>query len=57
MNKKNKNNAKIIGILFVINHISSIIGLILHNPILKVPNYFITTKENANQITLRLFVN
>jgi len=43
-------NAKIIGTLFIIAAVSSIVGLILYSPILKEENHLISARENANQI-------
>jgi len=43
-------NAKIIGTLFIIAAVSSIVGLILYSPILKEENNLISARENANQI-------
>jgi len=45
-----RKNAKIIAILLITAASSSIVGLILYNPILKEVNYLISGKENANQI-------
>ena len=50
MKEIDRRNAKIIGILFIIAAISSIVGLILYNPILKEANYIVTGQENATQI-------
>jgi hypothetical protein len=52
MQNRDKVNAKIIGILFIIAAISSIIGLVLYDPILKGDNYLIKGRENAIQIIM-----
>ena len=50
MQDVDRKNAKIIGILFIIAAISSIVGLILYGPILREENYIVTGRENATQI-------
>jgi hypothetical protein len=50
MKEIDRRNAKIIGILFIIAAISSIVGLILYNPILREANYIVTGQGNATQI-------
>ena len=50
MKEIHRKNAKIIAILLITAASSSIVGLILYNPILKEVNYLISGKENANQI-------
>lgn len=50
MKEIDRKNAKIIGTLFIIAAISSIVGLILYNPILREANYIVTGQENATQI-------
>jgi len=52
MKEINRRNSKIIGVLFIIAAISSIVGLILYNPILREANYLITGQENATQIII-----
>ena len=52
MKEIDRKNAIIIGILFIVAAISSIIGLVLYNPILKEANYLITGQQNTNQIIL-----
>ncbi|QJD85957.1 hypothetical protein [Cohnella herbarum] len=51
----NKVAAKIVGVLFILAAVSSIIGLSLYDPILKGPDYLIKGSEHANQLGRRLF--
>ncbi|KGE16610.1 DUF4386 domain-containing protein [Paenibacillus wynnii] len=48
----NKRTAVIVGVLFILAAVSSIIGLILYDPILNGPDYLIQGAENANQVIL-----
>lgn len=48
----NRTTAKMVGVLFILAAVSSIIGLILYNPILNDPDYLIKGFENKNQIIL-----
>jgi len=47
-----KKAAKIVGVLFILATVSSIIGVLLYDPILKDPNYLITGFEHKNQVIL-----
>lgn len=44
--------AKVVGVLFILAAVSSIIGLILYDPILNDPDYLVTIAEHANQVIL-----
>jgi hypothetical protein len=48
----NRQAATIVGVLFILAAISSILGLILYDPILNGPDYLIKGAENANQVIL-----
>ncbi|TXK73394.1 DUF4386 domain-containing protein [Paenibacillus sp. N3.4] len=48
----NKKAAKIVGVLFILAAVTSIIGLNLYDPILKDPDYLIKGSEHANQVIL-----
>ncbi|WP_239618878.1 DUF4386 domain-containing protein [Cohnella mopanensis] len=48
----NKVAAKIVGVLFILAAVTSIIGLSLYDPILKGPDYLIKGSEHANQVIL-----
>ncbi|NHM31939.1 DUF4386 domain-containing protein [Neobacillus terrae] len=48
----NKKAAKIVGVLFILAAVTAVVGLILYNPILKVPDYLITGSKHANQVVL-----
>jgi hypothetical protein len=50
-----KINAKIIGVLYIVAAITSVIGLLLYDPILNDPNYLVAGAENQNQIILGAF--
>lgn len=52
MNFTSKKSALIVGILFILAAVTSIIGLILYNPILNSPDYLINASEYANQVIL-----
>jgi hypothetical protein len=52
MNFTSKKSALIVGVLFILAAVTSIIGLILYNPILKSPDYLINGSEHANQVIL-----
>lgn len=47
-----KKAAKIVGILFILATVSSIICVLLYDPILKDPDYLITGFEHKNQVIL-----
>ncbi|MGO4498406.1 DUF4386 domain-containing protein [Paenibacillus sp. 2RAB27] len=48
----NRGTAIMVGILFIVAALTSIIGLILYNPLLNDANYLIQGAEHANQIKL-----
>ncbi|MBM7691709.1 hypothetical protein JOC77_001116 [Peribacillus deserti] len=48
----NKKAAKIVGVLFIVAAVTSVMGLILKRPILIGPDYLINGSENANQVVL-----
>lgn len=48
----NKIAANIVGVLFILAAVSSIIGLILYDPILNGPDYLIQGSVHANQVIL-----
>lgn len=48
----NKKAAIIVGVLFILAAVTSIIGLILYDPILNGPDYLIKGSEHANQVIL-----
>jgi hypothetical protein len=48
----NRKTAIIVGVLFILAAVTSIIGLILYNPILNGPDYLTTGFENKNQVIL-----
>ncbi|WEK54424.1 MAG: DUF4386 domain-containing protein [Candidatus Cohnella colombiensis] len=48
----NKLAAKIVGVLFILAAVTSIIGLTLYDPILKDPDYLMKGSEHANKILL-----
>jgi hypothetical protein len=50
--KSNKKATKIVGALFILAAVTSIIGLTLYNPILNGPDYMIKGSEHANQVIL-----
>ncbi|NEW09323.1 DUF4386 domain-containing protein [Paenibacillus sp. SYP-B3998] len=47
-----KKTAIIVGVLFILATVSSIIGLILYDPILNDPDYLIKGSEHANKVIL-----
>jgi len=44
--------AKVVGVLFILAAVSSIIGLILYDPILSGPDYLVNGAAHANQVVL-----
>jgi len=48
----NKIAAKVVGVLFIVAAISSIVGVILYDPILNGPDYLINGSAHANQVIL-----
>jgi len=48
----NRKAAIIVGVLFILAAVTSIIGLLLYDPILKGPDYLIQGSEHANQVIL-----
>ncbi|MCL6605505.1 MAG: DUF4386 domain-containing protein [Paenibacillus sp.] len=48
----NRKTAIIVGVLFILAAVTSIIGLLLYDPILNGPDYLIKGSENANQVIL-----
>lgn len=48
----NRQTAIMIGVLFILAAVTSIVGLVLYQPLLSDPNYLIKGAENANQIIL-----
>lgn len=48
----NRKTAIIVGVLFILATVSSIIGVTLYDPILNGPDYLIKGSENANQVIL-----
>lgn len=48
----NKKSALIVGVLFILAAVTSIIGLILYDPILNGPDYLTKGSEHANQVIL-----
>ncbi|UKS24231.1 DUF4386 domain-containing protein [Paenibacillus sp. HWE-109] len=48
----NRKSAFIVGVLFILATVTSIIGLILYDPILNGPNSLVTGSEHANQVIL-----
>lgn len=48
----NKIAAKVVGVLFIVAAVSSIIGVILYDPILNGPDYLINGSAHANQVIL-----
>lgn len=48
----NKKSALIVGVLFILAAVTSIIGLILYDPILNGPDYLKQGSEHANQVIL-----
>ncbi|WP_219836196.1 DUF4386 domain-containing protein [Paenibacillus sp. R14(2021)] len=52
MNFTSRKSALIVGVLFILAAVASIIGLILYNPILNSPDYLINGSEHANQVIL-----
>lgn len=52
MNFSSKKAGIIVGIFFILAAVSSIIGLILYDPIINGPDYLIKGSEHANQVVL-----
>lgn len=48
----NRKTAIIVGVLFILAAVSSIIGLLLYDPILNGPDYLMKGSEHANQVIL-----
>jgi hypothetical protein len=52
MNFSNKKAGIIVGVLFILAFVASVIGLFLYDPILNGPDYLIKGSEHANQVIL-----
>jgi len=48
----NRKTAIIIGVLFILAAVTSIVALVLYQPLLSDPDYLTKGAENANQIIL-----
>ncbi|MRN52550.1 DUF4386 family protein [Paenibacillus sp. LC-T2] len=52
MNFSLKISSKIVGVLFIVAGVASVIGLLLYDPILNGPDYLIRGSEHANKVRL-----